>query len=177
MVVALPVVRLRRAFLPPTMFLLVLLPVVDTAAQGTRADYERAEKLQSLTRGKVFKSAVEPHWFADNSRFWYRNDLIEGRREFIAVDAVKGERKAAFDHARLAEALAKAIGKPVDAARLPLDRIELADSAAAVRFETAGKTWKCDLVSYEITADEGKVRGDASDERSIRPRRCRWSTL
>ena len=69
----------------------------QSAPGGTAADYERAAKLHGLTQDKVFKAAVAAHWFADGDRFWYRNDLAGGDREFILVDAFKGERKAAFD--------------------------------------------------------------------------------
>jgi len=77
-------------------------------AQGTRADYQRANGLFRLTQNKVFKSRVIPHWFADYTRFWYRNDLAGGTREFVLVDAGRGKRTPAFDHARLAVALGKA---------------------------------------------------------------------
>ena len=58
--------------------------------------------------GLVLKDQILPHWVDDNRRFWYRNDLAAGARKFIAVDAVKGTREAAFDHKRLAAAVAKA---------------------------------------------------------------------
>src|SRR5437867_2043782 len=32
--------------------------------------------------GGVYKATVTPHWFHDNSRFWYRNDLRAGAKEF-----------------------------------------------------------------------------------------------
>ena len=52
----------------------------------------------------VYKAQLMPHWFADNTRFWYRNDLRGGAREFILVeiDAERAVRKSAFDHAKLA---------------------------------------------------------------------------
>src|ERR1700754_4463721 len=57
----------------------------------------------------VFKSQISPHWLP-NDNFWYRNDLHGGAKEFILVDAEKGTREKAFDHARLAAALTKATG-------------------------------------------------------------------
>src|SRR5262245_21184374 len=59
---------------------------IPARAQGTRADYESAEELRGRTQGKVAKTRVEPHWFANNTRFWYRNDLSGGNLEFIVVD-------------------------------------------------------------------------------------------
>lgn len=76
-------------------------------AQGMRADYDRAAQLSALTRDKVFKPTVRPRWLPGNQRFWYRNDLGKGSREFILVDVVAGERRAAFDHSRLAAASAE----------------------------------------------------------------------
>src|SRR5689334_2243055 len=75
----------------------------------------------------VFKMRIAPHWFDGDDRLWYRNDLAGGAREFIMVDAARGTRGPAFDHARLAAALAKASGKDYKADRLPFDEIELSD--------------------------------------------------
>src|SRR5262249_58967545 len=35
----------------------------------------------------VLKARITPHWFGDHTRFWYRNDLHDGAKEFILVDA------------------------------------------------------------------------------------------
>src|SRR5262249_14280260 len=55
--------------------------------------------------GLVFKLRIAPHWFHQNSRFWYRNDLPGGTREFVVVDAERGTRDLAFDHRKLAASL------------------------------------------------------------------------
>jgi dipeptidyl aminopeptidase/acylaminoacyl peptidase len=95
-----------------------------------------------------------PHWFADNTRFWYRNDLRGGRREFIAVDAERGRREPAFDHARLAGALAKAMAVECRPDHLPFDGIEFIEETKVIRFQVGGTTWRCDLVSYECSKAE-----------------------
>jgi dipeptidyl-peptidase-4 len=123
-------------------------------AQGTKADYERADRLEGLTRGKVLRSRIEPHWFGDNDAFWYRNDLSEGRREFVLVDALAGKRELAFDHGQLAKALGEKLGKPLDAARLPLEAIEFVDGKAAIRFVAEAKYWKFTLASGELAKTE-----------------------
>jgi hypothetical protein len=38
----------------------------------------------------AFKMRLAANWFADSSRFWYRNDLKGGLRQFIVVDAKAG---------------------------------------------------------------------------------------
>src|SRR6266851_8109193 len=59
----------------------------------------------------VYKAQITPHWFQNNTRFWYRNDLRGGAKEFILVEAEQGQRKEAFDHKKLAAGLSKAAGK------------------------------------------------------------------
>jgi dipeptidyl aminopeptidase/acylaminoacyl peptidase len=123
-------------------------------AQGTDADYKRAARMGEMTRNKVFKTRVVPTWSADNNRLWYRNDLADGKREFIAADAVAGKRERAFDHARMAAALGQKLGRTIDAEKLPLDRFEFVDDNRAVRFVAEGKSWKFDLSKGELVEIE-----------------------
>jgi dipeptidyl-peptidase-4 len=117
-------------------------------AQGTRADYERAANLRQQTQNKVFKSRVQPNWFENNRRFWYRNDLANGQREFIVVDAVKGKREPAFEHARMAEALSKALNKQVQANQLPIEWLDFHKDG--LLFLAQGKTWEYDPHTHTL---------------------------
>jgi dipeptidyl aminopeptidase/acylaminoacyl peptidase len=119
-------------------------------AQGTRADYERAESLRQRLEGKVFKTRVTPHWDADGARFWYRNDLAGGQREFVRVDALRGVRGPAFDHPKLAAALAKALDKEVPATRLPIEQLVYTADNDAFRILVAGQWWQCDGKTYGL---------------------------
>jgi hypothetical protein len=112
------------------------------------------------SQGQLYKDRITPHWFADNTRFWYRNDLPRGAREFILVDASAGTRTAAFDHQKLAAALSKAAGRDFPADRLPFDGIEFVDGVKVVRFRVGETTWQCDLTLYKCSRSE---RGTASD--------------
>ena len=60
--------------------------------------------------GWSIKMRITPHWFHQDNRFWYRNDLAGGAKEFILVDAEHGTRQPAFDHQKLAAGLSKAAG-------------------------------------------------------------------
>src|SRR5438045_268207 len=84
--------------------------------------------------GRVYKAQITPHWFDNGARFWYRNDLAGGERQFVLVDAEAGTRRPAFDHDRLAAALSKAAGTKERADRLPFDEITFVDGGKAVRF-------------------------------------------
>jgi dipeptidyl aminopeptidase/acylaminoacyl peptidase len=113
-----------------------------------------AGSLLSTNAAEVYKEPITPHWFNDSARFWYRNDLRGGTKEFIVVDAERGTRERAFDHKKLASALSKASGTEYHADRLPFGAIEFGDDGKTVRFTVQEQGWKCDLRSYECAKAE-----------------------
>ena len=121
------------------LLLLTALPAFAFAAQGTKADYERADKLAERTRNTVFRAKVDAHWLPGNERFWYRNDMADGKREFVLVDAARATRGPAFDHARLAAALSKSLARSVEPERLPVEWLRFETNSDLV-FGAAGKT-------------------------------------
>ncbi len=100
----------------------------------------------------MYRSRVEPHWFADNAQFWYRNDLRDGAKEFILVKADEGRRAPAFDHAKLAAALSRETGQDFTANRLPFAELQFLKGGNAICFSAADRTWKCNLETYECSA-------------------------
>ena len=122
---------------------------------------------------KVYRERIEPHWFAENTRCWYRNDLRDGGREFVAVDVAKGERNPAFDHARVAAALTKLTGKEVVAAKLPVESLEYSADGKSVTLRGAGPAWTLELATYAL-APVGGAGADAAKlpfDRELRPSR------
>jgi dipeptidyl aminopeptidase/acylaminoacyl peptidase len=118
----------------------------------------------------VYRDRVTPNWFAGDSKFWYRNDLKGGTKEFILVDAEKGTRGPAFDHAKLAAGLAKASGTEQKADKLPSEEIEFVEDGKAVAFDAVGRRWKCDLTTYDCT-DTGpaKKKSEAQEREDPTP--------
>jgi dipeptidyl aminopeptidase/acylaminoacyl peptidase/uncharacterized protein (DUF885 family) len=98
---------------------------------------------------RVYKDRITPNWLDVGARFWYRNDLKGGVKEFVLVDAEKGTKTPAFDHKRLAAGLSKAAGREYTADRLPFDEIEYANEGKTVRFSAGGSRWSCYLSTYE----------------------------
>lgn len=137
-------------------------------AQGTAADYQRAEKLSQRFAGKVSHAKVDPHWISD-SQFWFRSDLGEGKSEFVLIDCEAGKRQAAFDHAKLGAALSKSAGTIVMADRLPVDNLDLSADGKTLKFDSSGSRWNCDLSTYVIER-AGKAHG-APTAPPPRPRR------
>jgi dipeptidyl aminopeptidase/acylaminoacyl peptidase len=120
-------------------------------SQGTRADYDRAKDFRKLTENKVYRDRVQASWLPGGTQFWYQVKTGTETREYILVNAEKGERKAAFDHARLAEALSKAGVKDVRADRLSLDKLEFKLPDTRLEFRSGGKRWRLDLKGYELS--------------------------
>ena len=88
-----------------------LLPLLSILAFACAA---AAQNSRNDAPNLVFRDRVEPHWFAgadgQTNRFWYRVNTGKQEHEFTLVNAAQGKRAPAFDHARVAESLAKITG-------------------------------------------------------------------
>jgi dipeptidyl aminopeptidase/acylaminoacyl peptidase len=124
----------------------------------TAADYERAEKALSYnTTPLVFRTGIRPTWLADE-RFWYRVTTADGS-EFILVNTAKGTRAPAFDHVKLAAALANAGGPRYDGNHLPFTEIEPSADGQSVAFNVAGKRFTCDVAGNACAEAGGAIAG------------------
>jgi dipeptidyl-peptidase-4 len=142
-----------------------------TRAQGTRADYDRAELIARKWQNKVAGGRVEPRWYAPD-RFYYRNDLGEGNWGFVKVDASAGRREAAFDHARLAEALMKTVsGTTFTPGRLPLENLEFSADGKTFAFDAAGSRWTSAFSSYALAKTLQPATASATRPTATNPSR------
>lgn len=104
--------------------------------------------VEQQPRGRVYKDRIDPHWFksdpslAQADRFWYRNELPENRREFVLVIPSESKKVPAFDHAKVADALSKALSKDVTADHLPVETIAFRPEGIDMRAD--GKGWRFD---------------------------------
>ena len=130
----------------------------DAQRTLTSADYARAEKWMGYnTNPLVFRAGVRPSWQGDD-RFWYRVTTPEGS-EFIMVDTAKGTRMPAFDQVKLAAALSTAAGATFDAHRLPFTDFEMSSDRQTITVAVQRRRWKCDLTTYQCTADAASAAG------------------
>jgi len=160
--------RARRllvlALLFPTITLAI--PFTPTDAQGTRADYERAERfLGAHLDSLVLNERVRPNWIGASDRFWYVRELADGR-EIVLVDPAGPRRGPAFDHDRLAAALSAALDRPIEAHRLPIDGLRLSGNADTVVLEVDRRQWRCDLTAYRCARQE-RQEGSSPDGKWI----------
>ena len=129
---------------------LCLLLAVSSYAQGTLADYERANGLREKYANLAHNVPERANWIGKTSRFWYRK-AVKGGAEFVLVNAETLEKKAAFDHEKMAAAVAAVLPpgrEKITALRLPFNEITFADDERAIEFNGDGARWRCDLTSY-----------------------------
>ena len=122
------------------------------AAQAfTPADYARAERfLAAAVNPLVVGGTVNATWLPDD-RFTYRSATGDGG-EFMLVDPVKKTRVRAFDHERVATALAATSGAAVDPKKLPFQAIELTADGMSVAFDVGTKRYSCDVKGAACTS-------------------------
>ncbi|MGE0556542.1 MAG: DPP IV N-terminal domain-containing protein [Gemmatimonadales bacterium] len=121
------------------------------AAQGTRADYLRAERFQAgNATSLVAHDQVVPHWL-DGNRFWYEDRTESGRR-WLLIDAALDSERPVFDRDRLAAALTAATDTAIDPVKLRLPGLEVASDLAWIRFQRGTAHWRCALPAYTCTA-------------------------
>lgn len=150
-----------RSSAPSTILTLILASLstaaVDSAVSAQEAprrlttdDYRRAERfLSDHTEPLVHGASVEPEWMPDG-RFWYEND-VAGGHEILVVDPDAREQGRAFDHQRMADALARVLGTAVDPLGLPVTALASEGDDAVVEVES-GAVLRCDLRTYVCDA-------------------------
>jgi dipeptidyl-peptidase-4 len=112
---------------------------------NSRVDVPQIAQQRSERTRRVYRDRVKPNWFANSTKFWYRNDLAEGAKEFVLVDAMSGVREPAFDH----QAVANAIGRGTDARRLPINDISYSEDRQTV-FLRGETNWAWKHASLEL---------------------------
>ncbi|MDH5384464.1 MAG: S9 family peptidase [Candidatus Aminicenantes bacterium] len=138
----------RRCLCFGSIFILFLVfGPVFLSAQGTQADYERAFGLREKLTNLVLNMPDRPAWIDKTSRFWYRKS-VKGGFEFNVVDAATLKKRIAFDHERLAVALASVLKDGVDPKKLPFMLIKFVDDEKSIEFEVGEWKYACDLTTY-----------------------------
>ncbi|MCJ7582393.1 MAG: DPP IV N-terminal domain-containing protein, partial [Candidatus Aminicenantes bacterium] len=146
---------MKRKFCSWALCLVLILTIIPgfLLAQIKPADYERAAELRDKFQSLVVNTVDGSSWIGKTSRFWYRKSIEDGY-EFSIVDAAKVSKNIAFDHVRLATALAEVLKEDVDPKKLPFRTLQFTPDEKSIRFDIGGWTYSCDLISYNCTKEE-----------------------
>ncbi len=164
---------------------IVFLPI-SAPAQGTLADYQRAQDLRRKARGLVVNEPGAITWIGDSDRFWYPRS-VKGGFEFVLADAAASSKKLAFDHEKLAAAISAATGKKYSALALPFAPatggrgargpaagppqtapLTFIDHERSIQFGTGGFLYTCELSSYTC-AKGGAIPSNGPGGRGAAP--------
>ena len=115
-------------------------------AQGTLADYQRADGLARKARGLVVNTPGAVTWLGDSDFFWYPR-AVKGGTEYIEVDAALRQKMPAFDHDKLAAALSGVAGRTYTGLTLPTSP-RFYDHDKSIQFSTGGFLYQCNLEHY-----------------------------
>ncbi|MFP6874887.1 MAG: prolyl oligopeptidase family serine peptidase [Verrucomicrobiales bacterium] len=126
-----------------------LVLATSLSAQGTREDYQRAASLRKHAEGKLLKEWVDARWLPDGHRFWYRNDLAQGRSEFVFVDARKPRQKLVIEGEKIADVLTGKLGRRVQPKEITVEAMEV-DEGGLVSLNTGKDSFRFDPVSGEL---------------------------
>src|SRR6266550_8349257 len=133
---------------------------VSPAGESQTSPQQQQQQIQRRGRGGrfgarlegMYKSQVTPEWFANNTKFWDRNDLSGGAKEFIVVDAERGTRERAFDH----EAVAKQIGDGAEAAKIPVEQLKFSADGENVTLLGRSKSWILNVKTRKLQESAGE---------------------
>ena len=130
--------------------------------------YQRAEQWLTWNLApKLNNLTVEPRWL-DGYRFWFKRDLQEGY-EFVLVDSGNITQAPAFDHQRLAVALAERLNQTVSPQQLPIEALEfLAESRLRLVVDQAEAPQRqcilLELEDYSCTLEFNKYSVTREDD-------------
>src|SRR6185437_7715106 len=158
-----------RLVMPATLALLLAGTAVADGRHLTAQDYARAERLMPYNTEPLVDHAVQHvHWL-DARRFWYV-DHDSGGDHYRVMSAATGKVSPAFDQQKLAAALAKAVGKPVDATRLAITDIRI-ESSGRYEITVDDRTYLCHLAGAGQCADEVSVIKTGREPGLVSPNR------
>ncbi|MDW7695989.1 DPP IV N-terminal domain-containing protein [Flammeovirgaceae bacterium SG7u.111] len=135
-----------------SMLLSCLLLSSITFAQGTLADFKRADSLREAFKNKVYYSPQRFHW-QDKSTLWYSNQTAEGT-EYMLVDVLEKKKEKAFDHEKLAATLSQESNSEVKSFALEIKDLKFSKEENSFSFEWKDSTWIIGKGNYEVLKKE-----------------------
>ncbi|HEY5547454.1 MAG TPA: DPP IV N-terminal domain-containing protein, partial [Gemmatimonadaceae bacterium] len=152
-----------RIILASSLCLGLAVPVAAQTVAVSAADYDRARGLAARNRSLVVDAIESPTW-AGNTRLIYRKS-VAGGNSFVLVDVTNREtpeKRAAFDHERLATGLAAVTGGRYTSTTLPFNRFAFTNNDQAILFTVDSASFSCSITEYTCSraaAGTGGGRG------------------
>jgi dipeptidyl aminopeptidase/acylaminoacyl peptidase len=122
-------------------------------------DYQRAEKFLSINTSPLVTGAVSGQTWLTEEKLFYKRTTPEGF-EYVIADIKTRDKKPAFDHQKMADALTSMEIKDVKSTSLNLSQVSLSADGQTLTFNVESKRFSLNLTSYEIKKAEPRKRSD-----------------
>ncbi len=143
----------------------VILSSPKAEAQGTLADYKRAEQMNGLIQNKILNAPINIKWLQGKNSYFYSILTPDGQK-YMFVDANNGNIDEAFSEQKLRIALPGSV-----IAKLPITDININDNGLMATFNHAGKAYTYDiqkststLLSSPTNTNQAPYWGDQNGE-------------
>lgn len=165
---------MKNTFSSVLLLFLIIFNLQFAKAQGTVADYKRAESIDTLFKNKVFNTPSSFYWL-NSKEFWYCNNAETGN-EYVLINAVSKQKKPVFNHVKLAQLLSKTLQKDVKSTEIVISGLKFDDKKTYLTFKNDSLEFKLNLKKYTLevtdTIEPAKKRdywGNKGDERKGDP--------
>lgn len=131
----------------------------STQAQGTLADYQRAERFMHFNIYDLVKNLqCTPHWIKNSGDFWYKTQTEKGY-EYRICYTKNGKTEPVLNHQKLAQKLQEQSNKIVNPDSLPIKNLKIdpKHSKASFRIDTVNYIYHIRGNKLEVKAAELKV--------------------
>jgi hypothetical protein len=136
----------------------VLLLPSAAGAQGTAADYARAQNLRATYESLAVDIAGPATAIGSTHRFWYRK-TVRGGEQFVVADADTQQRQPAFDHEKIAASLSKAARSTFKATALPFNTLAFTADGTAFTVNVEGVRYRCTIADATCRNADASPRG------------------
>jgi dipeptidyl aminopeptidase/acylaminoacyl peptidase len=141
-----------------SLLLLIIFSFSSTlSAQGTAADYERANALKGKYEAAAIDIAGIPSWIGNTHRLWYRK-LSRGVNAYMIFDADTLQKNAAFDHDKIAASLSKLTNNTYKPHDLSLPQLRFDNNVTSFTATIDGLAVRCTIADSACTKFESPTR-------------------
>ena len=129
----------------------------SVSAESLSVDkYQQAERQLSKHTQKLVTGTLDnPIWSASN-KLIYSSQTEQGK-QFFKVDAKTKAKTLAFDHQKLAQALARITEQDVNQEKLPFNRFDIT-SDKRITMKIDGESYQCNIESYLCELNKNTVK-------------------
>lgn len=140
---------MNKHFVLSTLFLLLNF-ITYVSAQGTAADYQRANSLFDKFCYQIYHSNINPQWIGSSHSFWYIDKSADNLAyKLVQADKPNAPQRDLFDTNKLALNLSVQGKSNVSPRYLVLDNVYVSATTDTLHFEFQNKRWE-----YQISINK-----------------------